>query len=225
MADGLRIPASYVASGWGIPKVCVRHGEPATAHKGVRFISRIPGWAYLLLLAGALPFVIVAYAVRKEVRAQAWPFCMRCAHDRKNRLWIGITLMVVAVAGIPLAAAFEAGSLSVFLLIVLIFAGFVVTLRGGWSFVAGGIVVTKGMEVEFRKAHGAFAAEAVAAQQAAAQYYATSQQQPAQYYAMPQQQPAQYYATPQQYYPAPQQAPVPGLPALPVIPPMDDPKP
>jgi hypothetical protein len=193
MADGVRIPASYVVTGWGTPKVCVRHGEPAAVHKGVRFISRVPGWGYLLLLAGALPFVIVAYAIRKEVWAQAWPFCLRCAHDRKTRLWIGITLMVAALAGLPLAAAFKAGGLSVFLLIVLIVAGVIVTARGGWSLVGGGIVVTNGLEVEFRQAHGAFVAEAVAAQQSAAQYYATPQQPPAQYYATPQQPPAQYY--------------------------------
>ena len=37
VAVEVRIPADYVSTGWGTPTVCARHGEPAVAHKRVKF--------------------------------------------------------------------------------------------------------------------------------------------------------------------------------------------
>ncbi|NMO51155.1 hypothetical protein HH310_08135 [Actinoplanes sp. TBRC 11911] len=185
MANGVRIPAAYVSTGWGTPTVCVRHGLPAAGHKPARFISRVPGWAYPLVLAGGVVFLIVVRAVQKEVRAARWPFCPRCSRDRMSRMVIGIVLAVAGVAGIPIALSASDGSVadgtagpgvSLLLLIVLIMVGYIVAVRATWSSVAGGITISKGQEVDFPRAHEAFVAEAVAARESAARYYAAQQQ-------------------------------------------------
>lgn len=188
MAVGVRVPATFVATGWGTPKVCVRHGEPAMAHKRVRFISRVPGWAYALLIVGVLPFLIVVLATRKEVRAAAWPFCVQCAQQRKSRLLIGIVLLAAGFVGLLIVASLSGDAVSVLLLIAMIVAGFIVVARGNRMVIAGGNVVSEGQEVEFAGAHQAFVAEVVAAQQAAAQYYAQQQAYAA---GQPQMQPGQ----------------------------------
>jgi hypothetical protein len=175
MGKEVRIPAAYVSTGWGTPAVCARHGATATGHKPVRFISRVPGWAYPLLVFGGVVFLIVVLVLRKEVRAARWPFCPRCSHERMNRLVIGIVLAVAGIAGIPIALSLSDGSASVALLIVMILAGYIVALRAGWSSMAGGAAISNGQEVEFTRAHETFVAEAVAAQQSAAQYYAAQQ--------------------------------------------------
>ncbi|MEV4351141.1 hypothetical protein AB0J83_42330 [Actinoplanes sp. NPDC049596] len=194
MSVQVHIPASYITSGWGTPSVCARHGEPAVEHKKTRFISRVQGWAYLLLLAGALPFLIFVLATRKTVEAAAWPFCARCARDRKKGLAIGLALLAVGVVGIFLASAVPdaAAGLVAIVAVVALVAGYIVALRSASRMlVAGGQADERGQFVTFRKAHEAFAAQATAALHAAAQHHAA---QAAQFQAAQAAQAAQFQA-------------------------------
>jgi hypothetical protein len=84
------MPAPLVAAGAGLPRVCARHGEPATRHRRVVFRSATPWWAYLLLPFGLLPYAIVAMVVQKQVKAPAWPFCGRCGRLTARRIVAGM---------------------------------------------------------------------------------------------------------------------------------------
>ena len=171
MAVEVRIPAQFVATGWGTPTVCTRHGEPAVEQKRVNFISRTPGWTYVLLLAGVIVFVIVAAAIRKTVVARAWPFCARCNKESRHDVTAGLGLLAAGVVAFALTAVLpsEASGPVVFLGIVLLLVGFIVAVRGGnRALRANGHVVDGGRTVHFNRAHEAFAAQVAAAQQAAA---------------------------------------------------------
>lgn len=175
MAVEVRIPAQFVATGWGTPTVCTRHGEPAAERRRVTFVSRNPGWSYVLLLAGVIVFIIVASAIRKTVTTAAWPFCARCSEERKRSLTIGLGIMAAGVVAIALVAVLpdDTGVLAVFLGAVLLAVGYVVAVRVSWTMRANGHVVDRGQTVQFDRAHEAFAAQASAARQAAAQHAAT----------------------------------------------------
>ena len=183
MAVEVRIPAQFVATGWGTPTVCTRHGEPAVEQKRVNFVSRTPGWSYVLLLAGVIVFVIVAAAIRKTVTASAWPFCARCGEERKRGLTVGLGIVAAGVLAFALVAVLpeDSGALAILLGIVLLLVGYIIAMRGGSRTMrANGHVTDGGQTVQFDRAHEAFAAQAFAAQQAAAQYPA-AQYPPAQY--------------------------------------------
>ena len=183
VAVEVRIPAQFVATGWGTPTVCTRHGEPAVERKRVNFVSRTPGWAYVLLLVGVIVFIIVASAIRKTVATAAWPFCAKCNAERKRGLTIGLSILAAAVVAFVLAAVLPDSSsgLAILLGVVLLVVGYVVAIRGGSRAMrANGHVTDGGQWVQFDRAHEAFAAQAFAAQQAAAQQAA------AQYPAQPQ---------------------------------------
>ncbi|SNY40468.1 hypothetical protein [Paractinoplanes atraurantiacus] len=176
MSVQVHIPAQFVATGWGTPTVCARHGQPAVEHKKTRFISRVQGWAYLLLLAGALPFLIFVFATRKTVESPAWPFCAQCAQRRKKGLTIGLSVIAVGVLCVLLldAAPDNADAPLTFLAILAFLAGYIIAIRGAnRMIVANGQVHEKGQFVSFPKAHEAFAAQATQAQQAAAHHHAT----------------------------------------------------
>nr|WP_296068868.1 hypothetical protein [uncultured Actinoplanes sp.] len=167
------------------------------AHKPARFVSAIPGWSYVTILAGVIVFAIVVAATRKRVSAPAWPFCARCRSQHAKTLFIGFPLLAVGFV-LALAAPSMSDDLSGPAFLVAfgaIIAGTVLLTRSAWAFIAGGRVVDKAQAVEFRRANEAFAAQAVAAQQAAAQHYA-AQQAAAQHYAA-QQAAAQHYAAQQ----------------------------
>ena len=191
MAVEVRIPAQFVATGWGIPTVCARHGEPAVVRKRAAFISRNPGWSYALVLAGVIVFVMVAAAIRKTVVARAWPFCARCNKESRHDVTAGLGLLAAGVVAFALTGVLpsEASGPVVFLGIVLLLVGFIVAVRGGnRALRANGHVVDGGRTVQFNRAHEAFAAQVAAAQQAAAQLaaqQAAAQQAAAQQAAAP----------------------------------------
>ncbi|MEU7904994.1 hypothetical protein [Actinoplanes sp. NPDC049118] len=174
------IPAGMVTSGAGVPGVCTRHGEPAVLRKRVRFISKQPGWTYALLLAGALPYLIAVLVLRKEVRAEAWPFCARCREMHKKRALIGaglilplVLLIVVAFAGPDLA-----GPAVIWIVLAAIVASVVglgVLARGSYRLLPQGFVDRDGNAVGFAKAHPVFVTEARTAHEQAAQQYAAQQ--------------------------------------------------
>jgi hypothetical protein len=61
-----------------LPDVCLRCGAPATLHKSKTF-SWHPPWVYVLLIAGLLPFAIVAIVLTKRRRVEA-PLCEQHKH-------------------------------------------------------------------------------------------------------------------------------------------------
>lgn len=96
----LFLPAAMVTSGAGIPAVCSRHGDPAVRGRRVQFISRPPGWSYVLLLAGALPFVLVTMVLRKTLVAPRWPYCYRCNNRIRFSRLGALVLILAAIATI-----------------------------------------------------------------------------------------------------------------------------
>ncbi|GAA4590539.1 hypothetical protein BJY16_009267 [Actinoplanes octamycinicus] len=172
----IAIPASLVQNGTGIPDVCSRHGEAASLRKPVKFWSKPPAWSYLLIFFGALPFLIVTLVLRKEVQAQAWPFCEQCVKLHKTRLAIGIPLIALLPIGFGLAgSAGDAGALLFLLCLVLSIVGFVLLSRGTYRVLPWGFASRDGSAVDFPKAHPTFVAAAQAAYAQAAQQYAAWQ--------------------------------------------------
>jgi hypothetical protein len=174
----VRVPAHFVSSGWGTPTVCVKHGEAAVERKNVRFISPPPGWSYVLVLAGVVVAVIVMLAIRKTVEAKDWPFCEHCRQDRRKGLIIGLGIVAAGVAGLVPAFSIpgDGGALLTLLCVLVLVAGYILSIRGGSRvLLGGGRVIDGGQTVQFRKAHEAFAAQATAAQQSAAQHHAAQQ--------------------------------------------------
>lgn len=83
------------------PSVCMKCGAPSVVHKSKTF-SWYPPWLAVLLLAGALPFIIVALIMTKR-RALDVPLCASHKHH-----WLMRQLLVVgslfAMLGLGLVA-------------------------------------------------------------------------------------------------------------------------
>jgi hypothetical protein len=173
------LPAGLVASGQGLPTVCARHGLPATAHQKARFVSRPPGWSYILIVAGVIAFVVVTMVMQKKVSASNWPVCDRCRRLSKNRRLIGIGVLALSLvmlfAGIVLLASGSsdtadgsltgAGTAGLFLLLgffIVLLAGVMVATRSAVAAIARGVASRDGNRVEFTKADPAFAQQATA---------------------------------------------------------------
>jgi hypothetical protein len=82
----------------GVPPICIACGNPAAVFPKKKF-SWNPGWVYLLLLAGILPFVIIALVMTWERRV-CTPFCDRHAGYWRLRTWVilGGLLTIIATA-------------------------------------------------------------------------------------------------------------------------------
>ncbi|MDP9239814.1 MAG: hypothetical protein M3O55_04135 [Actinomycetota bacterium] len=152
----LFLPAAMVTSGAGIPDVCSRHGDPAVRGRRVQFISRPPGWSYILLLAGALPFLLVSMVLRKTLFAPRWPYCYACNHRiRFSRL--GALALLLAASG-TIAAAVTLGRehpvidlWGVILFVLLFVASLVVLISSDPTRVARGIVTRDGYALRLRE--------------------------------------------------------------------------
>ncbi len=169
-----QLPANWVAAGYGVPDVCARHGEPAQERKRVRFVSKPPQWAYVLILLGAIVYLIVVSSLRKTVIAPAWPFCVRCREFRNRMLAIGLGVLalgiVLFIGSIALASSSDAAgpipALGVFVGLILLIAGIVVAGQASAPVVAGGQVSQDGAWLLLRRAHAGFAQLAQVAQSA-----------------------------------------------------------
>jgi hypothetical protein len=174
----VQVPAGLIASGEGIPGVCSRHGRESSRAAKCRFISRPPRWAPVLILAGALPYLIVVMALRKTVQAPYWPMCTECDGRRRKLLLAGfggiaasVVLFFVAVALMSDTTTTqtdygytttESGPMAGFgaLLLVLAFVAFIggiiVAGQGTTVGIAQGQVTQDGIFVEFKKSHPSF---------------------------------------------------------------------
>jgi hypothetical protein len=71
----------HVSEEGDLPDVCMKCGAPAAVYKNKTF-SWLPGWVYVLLLAGVLVFVIVALILTKRRRV-----CVPLCEKHKNH-WL-----------------------------------------------------------------------------------------------------------------------------------------
>src|SRR5688572_10835505 len=87
------------------PRVCVKTGEPAEATVFVE-AYRTPSWAYLFLIAGLLPGLLVINAMRKRhthIRL-ALPVSSQVAAQRRDRLAVAIAATVGGILLIVIGA-------------------------------------------------------------------------------------------------------------------------
>ena len=119
-----RVPATWFAQGY-LPRICARHGGPASAASKRTFYTRTPPLLYLLLLASVLLFVIVALIVRKTIPG-ALPGCAQCASERSRYV-----LSVSGAWGACLALFIVAGFAASLALVVL--GGVGVVFAAVWS--------------------------------------------------------------------------------------------
>jgi hypothetical protein len=159
-AEFAQIPAAVVASGNGMPGCCAKHGQPVALTKKLQLISRPPTWTYVLVLAGALPWLIVVMMLRKTVVAPAWPFCADCVGGRTKQLGIGLGVLALGVVSfiVPMAVMPDsgAGALLVLLGLVLITTGFILAVRAGWRFQSRAEASKDGLAVLVRDANPQF---------------------------------------------------------------------
>jgi len=159
----LYLPAAMVTSGGGIPAVCSRHGDPAVRGRRVQFISRPPGWAYLLLLAGALPFLVVGMVTRKTLAAPRWPFCNSC-NNRIRRSRLGaLALLLACIAAIAATIWFGGQdpslvAVGLILFLLLFLATLLVLISSDPTRVARAVVTRDGYALRVREVAPAFVA-------------------------------------------------------------------
>lgn len=159
----LYLPAAMVTAGGGIPAVCSRHGDPAVRGRRVQFISRPPGWSYVLLVAGVLPFMLVATAMRKTLVAPRWPFCASC-NNRIRRSRLGALALILAAVGSVVAGITLSGQDSLLaavglaLFTILFVAGLIVLVSSDPTRVARGVVSRDGYALRLREVAPVFVA-------------------------------------------------------------------
>jgi hypothetical protein len=143
----LFLPAQMAASGAALPDLCQRHGRPAVKRVKARFVSPLPVWTYLLLLAGFLPFVIVAEVTRKRIDSLAWPVCASCLQVRRRNLAVA-GVLAVAMFG----ALFLGSAVAVLVVEAALFVGLVVVLsRLQWNVIAAADVTRDGIALRLRQ--------------------------------------------------------------------------
>jgi len=152
----VQLPAGGVAAGMVTPPVCRKHGLPVRSTKKVTFVSRPAPWTYILIVVGALPFLIAVMLTRKSVKAGAWPFCERCSSDGRRNVLIGVGVLVLGDLLFVVGISQNAAALPLLGIVALV-AGIVVAATGGRVALAGGQVSRDGQVITFRKPADTFA--------------------------------------------------------------------
>jgi hypothetical protein len=89
-----------------LPTVCMRCGQPSVVYRRKSF-SWYPAWVWVLLLAGLLPFLIVALILTKKMTIYA-PLCAAHRHHWLRRTLftgLGLLFFVALFIGGGIAAA------------------------------------------------------------------------------------------------------------------------
>ena len=84
----VRVPAPWLQQG-SMPRICARHGIPATRLTKRPFYTRTPAWVIIIVLLSLLVGLIVALAIRKTVHAQL-PVCQICDREHKQYVLVSI---------------------------------------------------------------------------------------------------------------------------------------
>lgn len=91
----------YETSGEDFPRMCMLCGQPAERDVPQMF-AWMPGWVHVFILAGLLPWLVVALVTRKTMRIVA-PMCRKHAgHWRVRKLfvWLGLLFFVALFVGL-----------------------------------------------------------------------------------------------------------------------------
>jgi hypothetical protein len=95
------------ADGDRFPRMCVRCGEDAGVSRWRRF-AWMPGWAYVLILAGLLPWLLAVLFTRRTMAVMV-PVCHRHVNQWRNLnlyMWLGL-LFWIAYAVVAVLAVDE----------------------------------------------------------------------------------------------------------------------
>jgi hypothetical protein len=99
----------YEAEDGELPRICLRCGASASVTRSKNF-SWYPPWVIVLILAGVVPFAIVAMVLTKRMRLQA-PLCpQHKGHWFNRNLFIvlgALALVILGVASIVLMASLD----------------------------------------------------------------------------------------------------------------------
>lgn len=180
----VRWPAHWARAGYGVPKVCVRHGEPEVVRPKVKFRSPRPDWLYVLLLFGVLPFFLLSMVLQQAITVAGWPFCEQCRAMRRQRLALGIGLTAAGlttwVLGLVLGPLPDAVRTLLPLSVLVTIAGIVYWSLSAWAVIGKARASKDGQWLEVTYAGPAFvsyvqAATAHAERQAATTAAATHQ--------------------------------------------------
>ena len=148
------VPSAWMAQGY-LPPICARHGGRATRVLRRNFYTRVPPWAYLLLLVGVLVFVIVALTVRTTVSTRL-PGCERCSAERRRFVLAVVAGWVTACALLVWAIILASGAVLA-LGVLALAACSIGTFLGDWLRV-GGTVSENRAWVQLKRVDCAFAA-------------------------------------------------------------------
>ena len=110
---------SYDGEVCDLPEICMKCGAPSSVHKNKTF-SWYPPWVGVLLLAGLIPYLIVAAIVTKRCRVEV-PLCdQHKSHWLMRQLLVllsllgllalGVVFMIAGAAASDAAAASNKGS-------------------------------------------------------------------------------------------------------------------
>jgi hypothetical protein len=75
-----------------LPDCCIWCAQ-TSAHRVRKTFYWHGQWLYLLLLLGALPYVIIALILRQKMVLDV-PLCGKCFAARRKRVWIGVALLL-----------------------------------------------------------------------------------------------------------------------------------
>lgn len=95
MRDRVWVPRQALAEG-DLPPVCVRTGRPADGLVPVRF-RPVPGWTWLLLPFGVLPFLVATFFAGELVVGDVPATRAVVDHQRRWRrrgVWLGLAALV-----------------------------------------------------------------------------------------------------------------------------------
>src|SRR5262245_12945514 len=85
------------AGGDDFPDMCVRCGEP-TEERSWQTFAWMPGWVWIFLFMGLLPFLLAALFTRKTMTVDV-PVCHQHRNhwrDRKMYVWVGLLFWIAA---------------------------------------------------------------------------------------------------------------------------------
>jgi hypothetical protein len=185
-----------------MPRLCARHGGPASRTVKRSFHTPTPPWVLLLILVSLLIAAIVALAIRKSAHGYL-PGCARCASDRRG--FIAAACGGLTVGLLLTVLGFAVDSAGLLLLSLLVFLVALVGTFCGDQFRVRGRLRKDLQWVELRGVAPGFAAEMTRGLQQA-QAAAVAHQHPAATFA-PATQPAAAFAPAAQTYAAPAYAP------------------
>jgi hypothetical protein len=204
----LSIPAAQVAAGH-LPHICARHGEPPAEMRRIRFISKPPSWAPVLILAGGIVYLIVVSALRKKIEAPAWAWCAQCKAQRSRLLGIGLGVLALGLLLIVIGVVTiqnTAGPLLCLVGLLALLAGAIVAARASYQAISSAFVSQDGQYLEVHKEDQRFVQalrQSPVPAQPAWSYAPQPQPQQLGYGGQPQPQPQQWgYGGPQQPQPA-----------------------